>query len=168
MKKLLLVFAVCLFTVSSYAQTQKGKFMLGGSSNLSFLNIKFDGNDDSLNQFQGSVGIGYFVIDNFAINAGLGYTYQKYGDNDSSDSFAFSVGARYYTPINIFVDADFDIQTTNSTTGTGVTLGAGYAIFLNDKVALEPAVGYRIGLSSKDDGTKYNAFGVNLGFSFYF
>lgn len=176
MKKILLVLAVSLFAFNAFAQTEKGAFRVGGAADLSFINSKFDGDDDSTNNINLGVDAGYFVIDNLSINLGLGFGYTKIGDSNAT-AFGVNVGARYYLPVKVFFDAAFDLTYSKAKindvsgdglTGTGVTLMAGYAWFLNERIAIEPAIGYRLGLSNKDDGTKQNNFGVQIGFGLYF
>lgn len=174
MKKVLVVLVASLLAVGAFAQTEKGKFRVGGNADLSFLNTKYDGADKSDNDFNFGANAGYFVIDNLAVEAGVGFGYSKDGAKDvSSTAYTLNIGARYYLPVKVFVGANFEflgakVGDADSATGTGLNLLAGYAIFLNDKVAIEPALGYRLGLGNKDKGTKFNQFGAQVGFSLFF
>jgi hypothetical protein len=174
MKRILFILAVSLFAVGAMAQTEKGKFRLGGDLDLSFLNTKLDVEGaEATNSFNLGVDAGYFVIDNLSVNAGLGFGYAKDGgDDDASTEYAFALGARYYLQSKIFFGGDFDLFTLkygdNSATGTGFTPQIGYAWFVKDNVAIEPAIGYRLGLTNKDDFTKFNGFGINIGLSVHF
>ena len=174
MKKVLFIVALSLFAIGAFAQTEKGKFRIGGDANVGFASTKLDGASNSNTDLNLGVEAGYFVIDNLSINAGLLLGYEKIGgDDDATNTYGLQLGARYYLPSKIFFGAAFDVISSkygsyDSQTGTGLTLGAGYALFLNDKVAFEPSIGYRLGLSDKDKGTKANIFAINLGFSFYF
>jgi hypothetical protein len=174
MKRILFILAVSLFTVSAMAQTEKGKIRLGGDLDLSFLNTKYDYEGaKASNSFNLGVNGGYFVIDNLSVNAGLGFDYTKAGgDDDALTTFGFSLGARYYLQSKIFFGGDFDIISQkygdDSFTGTGFTPSIGYAWFVKDNIAIEPAIGYRLGLSNKDDGTKFDGFGINIGLSVHF
>jgi hypothetical protein len=175
MKRILFILAVSLFTVSAMAQTEKGKIRLGGDLDLSFLNVKPDiDGAKATNTFNLGVNGGYFVIDNLSVNAGLAFGYEKAGgDDDAATAFGFSLGARYYLQSKIFFGGDFDIISSkygdeDSFTGTGFTPSIGYAWFVKDNIAIEPALGYRLGLSNKDDGTKFNGFGLNIGLSVHF
>ena len=172
MKKFFIFLAVSLFTVSAFAQTEQGKIRIGGDSGFNFLNSKINGDDDSMNNFDIGLGGSYFFIDNFAADVELMFDYSKYGDFDAESTFGIGIGVRYYLPPKIFVGASFDVLNMKvgdeSASGTGVTLKAGYAAFLSDKIAIEPSVGYRIGLSDKDKGTQINNLFISVGFSFYF
>lgn len=174
MKKIFVLLAVSLFSVSAFAQTEKGAIRLGGNTNLGFSSLKSDGADKSNSYFNLGVDAGYFVIDNLSIDVGFGFEYAKAGGADDADTgFDVNLGARYYLPMKVFFGAAFDFQSAkygggDSVSGTGLTLGAGYAWFLSDKVAFEPMIGYRLGLTDKDKGTKYNAFGLQMGVSVFF
>ena len=172
MKNLLLILVLLCTTVGVAAQTEAGKIRVGGSSNLSFLNTKHDGFDDKMNELDFEVSGGYFIIDNLSLDLGLHFGYEKDGDDDASSAFIGELGARYYLPTKIFVGASFDFlslkQGDSSASGTGVNLKAGYSWFVKDNIALEPVVGYRIGLSKKDDYTKYNELSIRLGLSVFF
>jgi len=72
-------------------------------------------------------------MNNFFLQAGYGYSYNKVGDFSSSGSI---------------VDLEF-----------------GYAAFLNDNVALEPALYYNANFF---DGYTGSDLGIKLGFQIYF
>ena len=164
---IILVFSLC--AIGAMAQTEKGKFRLGGDINLGFLNTDYS-SDYKTNGFNIYANGGYFIMDNLSLDLGLGYNWAKIDGFDGSSSLRGEIGARYYLPINVFLGASFDAATYNNgdNLGTGVNLKAGYAWFIRDNIALEPAIGYRLGLSNKNDGTKYNEFGAKLGLSVYF
>lgn len=165
MKKLLLV-AMMAFGLTANAQetksqTSKGKFVIEANTgaattgSTAFSLTSVDGNT------MWNVGLdgGYFVMDNLAVKAGLGY-----GDTGESDAFSYKIGAEYYINGQIPVEVDF---TGTSFTGNSVNwlgLQAGYAWFLGEHVSVKPAVRYNIGL---EDGQK-GAFQGLIGFSLFF
>lgn len=80
MKKLLVLGAVALFGAMN-AQTEKGSWVVGGSTTLGFnsANTKYknDGNSvdgPKVSTFNVTPSVGYFVIDKLAIGLDLGYT----------------------------------------------------------------------------------------------
>lgn len=175
MKKIFItIVAFAAIATGAFAQTEAGKIYVGASSDLGFYYDKADGADDGASTFGLDVNGGYFVIDNLSVNAQLGFGYSKFGDADAQTEFTFGVGARYYLPMKIFFGAMFDYTSTNpggdadAQADPGLTLGAGYALFLNDNIAIEPFVGYRLGFGDKDKGLKHNEFGIKIGFGIYF
>ena len=172
MKKLTILLFALLITVGASAQTEQGKMRVGGTSDLGFSSIKQDGADNSTNSFDVSLGAGYFLINNLSLDLGLGFGYEKEGDADAFTTLGAEIGARYYLPVKVFLRAAFDVfnikMGDNSATGTGIQFGAGYAAFINSFIAIEPQVGYRLGLSDKEKGTKSNGLFIEVGFSFYF
>lgn len=166
MKKLL-VAAMMVFGLAANAQettssqTAQGKFVIeantgsNATGNTSFSLLSSDGNT------AWSVGAegGYFVIDDLAVKAGLGYV-----DNGTSDAFRYKIGAEYYILGKIPVGVDF--------TGSSYTFGSinwlglqgGYAYFLGENVSIKPALRYNIGLEEGQKG----AFQGLIGFALYF
>lgn len=172
MKKLFVILAVSCFATTAFAQTEQGAFRIGGAADLSFLNTKVEGASDSSNEIDLGIDAGYFVIDNLSVNLGVNFTNTTMG-NTGSTAFGGELGVRYYFPPKVFVDAGFDVFNTkvkgsDSVTGTGLNLTAGYAAFITDNIAVEPTIGYRLGLSDKDKGTQADGFGVGVGFGLYF
>ena len=178
MKKLIFTFvAVAAMVTSAFAQTEAGKIYVGASSDLGFTSAKVDGDNNSSNIFGLDVNGGYFIIDDLSVNAELGFSYSSY-DKNSSNTFSIGVGGRYYLPMKVFFGAMFDFSSTGQSydgksvgdrrSSMGVTLGAGYAIFVNDNVAIEPMLGYRLGFGDKAKDLVYNAFGIIVGFGIHF
>lgn len=80
MKKLFLVGALALFGAIN-AQTEKGSWVVAGSTTLGFNSIKsevkYDGvteDGPTLSTFTLTPSVGYFVMDNIAVGLDLGYT----------------------------------------------------------------------------------------------
>jgi hypothetical protein len=189
MKKLLLaVVAVVLSLGSSLAMDpiEKGTYMLnpqllnlGGSSNT----FKFDGGPDVvLKQFGFTFMGGYAVMDNLLSTGQLGYQYMKLEDLKVQVA-SVGVGAKYYTPMNLFGGVNFLYNMGKADAGGDdfkVNFGelrfdVGYSLELTSAVRLEPTVSYGLkvlGGDLKIDGTevaklKYNGFIVNIGVSIF-
>lgn len=104
---------------------------------------------------------GYFVMDNLAIKAGLGYA-----DNDFSDgTFVYKVGAKYYIGGEFPVGLDFTGASSDGENANWVGAQAGYAWFVADNVSIEPTVRYNITL---DENKAESAFQGLIGFAFHF
>ncbi len=121
---------------------------------------------------------GYFIADNFAIKAGLGYSNNSVepdgGEKTTYDGMSWMLGSKYY--INSKFPVQLDLRGTNLAGTVGsveddqddpLWLGfqAGYAWFLNDYLALEPGVKYNLSLSDYSDG---GAFEFRVGFAAFF
>ena len=172
MKKLFLVGALALFGAmnaqtakSSNGATAKGKWVietnagsplhyLGGSTAFSLTSV-----DGETRWNVGAEG-GYFVADNFAVKAGLGY-----GDSDfSKGTFTYKLGAQYYFNGNIPVGVDFTGFSTDGESVNYVGVEGGYAWFVAPNIAVTPKVRYNI--ATKD--TYESAFQGLIGFSLFF
>jgi outer membrane protein len=92
----LLLSALVISSVS--AQTSHGNMMVGGA--LSFSTTSYQGNSDLGNSSTTfSPGFGYFVIDNLAVGANIGFsgsTNDTGGTKTERTSFSFGPFARYY------------------------------------------------------------------------
>lgn len=179
MKKLLLSAAIAVFgllqvnaqEVSEGGQTSKGKWLieantgfgggglLGHSANTGFGLTSIDG------ETIWSIGAegGYFVIDNLAIKAGLGYT-----DYEGSSTFTYKLGAKYYISSMIPIQVDVTGASLDEINENALWLGlqGGYAIFLGKNVSIEPGLRYSHPLNENivDEGI----FEFRVGFALHF
>lgn len=174
MKKLLLIAAVAVFGFTANAQDDSSSALSEGSwvvevntgswttGSTAFSLTSVDG------ETMWSVGAeaGYFVMDNLAVKAGLGFS-DNGGDGAGSTSFAYKVGAKYYIsgqfPVGVdFTGASFkDFDENPSYIG----IQGGYAWFIADNVSIEPTLRYNLSMNSDfyDD-----AFQGLIGFAFHF
>lgn len=178
MKKLLIAFLLLLTSVGTYAQFNKGRMLVGGQLSLTnHLDSEFKGTSFSLTpQF------GYFVINNLAVGAGINYSAQKIKSDDYSyfsNSLQFQPFVRYYFKPGIFVHGSYAIgagktEWTSDESSYNIyswNTSVGYAIFLNDHVAIEPMLGYNwYTVNGKGtDGTKASSSSLffQVGFQIY-
>ncbi|TDQ25512.1 hypothetical protein [Tenacibaculum caenipelagi] len=167
MKKLLLVIAMVAtgFTANAQeanGQTEKGKWLIetntgfgaGHIANTGFYLASSDGNTS---WGVGAEG-GYFIADDLAIKAGLGY-------NDNSEAFSYKVGAKYYINSMIPVQADLSGYSVTGASPMWLGIQGGYAIFLGDNVSVEPGLRYNYGIGDAEDN---NVFQLNIGFALHF
>lgn len=164
MKKVVLsVFAVLVVFAAS-AQIEKGTWLASGGSNLSFTSNNEDAGDYS--EFDVNVKAGYFVIDNLAVGLLVGYNKLNFNADgaDSPDATtAIGLFGRYYVNGNVLLGANFASAKSGDLSGTQIGLEAGYAIFLNNAVAIEPALNYNI-FGGDLEGAQ---FGLNVGISVF-
>ena len=170
MKKLFLVGALALFGAmnaqtakSSNGATAKGKWVIetNAGSPLHFLGSTAFSLTSVDGETQWNVGAegGYFVADNFAVKAGLGY-----GDFGGDDLVTYRLGAQYYFNGNIPVGVDFTGASTDGESVNYVGVEGGYAWFVAPNIAVTPKVRYNI--ATKD--TYESAFQGLIGFSLFF
>jgi len=178
MKKLLLsLVAVAGLIYSANAQTEKGKFILGG--NVGFNSTKVSGAPKSDVSFSIVPQVGYFVGNNFAIGTGVGYTYDKQvSDNNLNQAFQVSPFGRYYVNLsdqfkffgqlsvpmafgnNKVVDAQGETGAkVGSTTSIGVNVAPGFAFFPTKRIGIEVSVN---GLGYENYQVKNEATGAKV------
>jgi outer membrane protein len=164
MKNLLLTTFLLLSAMLVDAQISRGTMMIGGSVEFNSEKYKTEENGQTdtnvtSTSFTLSPEFGYFVVDNLALGAGIGL-YNTVSKNNAADSKNVNTGiavtpfVRYYLG-NVFFhgQAGFGsgknnyerpgFESEGKSSFTNWNLGAGYAIFLNDNVAIEPTLGYQ-------------------------
>ena len=189
MKKFLLIVAVA-FASATYAQTEKGNWMVGSDLAFSFESQKTTKetantkSDNTVSTFKIVPNLNYFVINNLAVGLGLEYHNKKVkGASDSTNTFIVAPNAHYYFPIggNLapFVGAKVGYAwksegSNDSDKARGLVVGgkAGIAYFVNNGAALTGYVGYDyMNLKNKQDNkaeTRIGNFGVGIGVALFF
>jgi hypothetical protein len=167
MKKITLLFLlVGLLGINSIANAQtveKGTIILGGDA--FFTSTSFDGIDDNLTYLSLTPSLGYFVIDDLAIGARVGFGFTSLGDFDATE-FSLGLSARYYVFDGLFPQVGFQFNSlkfndADADTSTDIMFGIGYTSFINKSVALEPMIMYSI--NSEDSST----FGIGIGLQIF-
>ena len=191
MKKLLPLFMAILSVSTAIGQTQEGNilFELGfspasGAVGLGGIDgqlapstgIQFWTSDGSSFFSLGAEG-GYFIMDDLALKAGLGFASFSPDGGDGTSSFLYKLGAKYYINSIIPVQLDFTgstIEDQDAPVGGGTVetpdpfwlgLQAGYALFLADNLSFEPSLRYSSSLNSDFSDTGVLEF--RFGFSFF-
>jgi len=176
MKKLLLsALAVCAFTFSNAQETETSSALSKGSivveANTAFgtahaanTGFAFSSRDGESTYNLGLEG-GYFIMDNLALKAGLGF-----GGDSAADSstFSYKVGAKYYVMGQFPVSLDLNGATIKDYDENPMYLGigAGYAWFVADNISVEPGVRYNATMNDKYD--EEGNFQLNVGFALHF
>lgn len=182
MKKLLFAaFAVFAFTQvnaqedDASNQTSKGKWLIEANTGFSA-----GGGEAGLLQHTANTGFGlisvndvtiwsigteggYFVMDDLAIKAGLGYS-----DFDGTSLFSYKLGAKYYVIGKIPFQIDVNGASIQDSVENPLWLGlqGGYAFFLGKNVSIEP--GLRYSHSLNEDFTDESLFEIRIGFALHF
>jgi hypothetical protein len=169
MKSFTITFLISFFTFLNhgFSQTEKGTLLLGGSA--SYLSV----DDESLINI--NPNLGYFVANKFVVglNAnyinsdgsnilGLGPYVRGYFLTTEKGSIFAQVGYNY-----LKFSGDFDSDSEN-----GYSLGLGYAVFLNNSVALELSGNY-VKYDFANSNTLFSAgdsgiFSFSVGFQIHF
>lgn len=163
-KSILMLVALCVFSLHAMGQTSAGQLFAGGSFNISTNTtsttvggVTQQGDRDF--NFNLGPSVGYFIADNIAIGARLTFDIDRsFSRTDDSWVGANSVGlrpfARYYVEMTdkVFVfgqaDAGFATGRGRSSDGTntvvgqrnnslGVSLGGGIALFPFDQISVD-------------------------------
>lgn len=195
MKKLFLTLtAVSALALASHAQTEQGKFLVGGQ--VGFSTSKYEDIDGKYNAFSINPTAGYFVSDNWAVGTGIGYSWSN---RDNGTNLEYKTNWFNVSPFvrNYIGEGDFKFfsqlsvpmswgkQTTESTSGTeerkferyGVELAPGFAYFPVSNVGIELRVRGLYFESQKDKtndvtnntfGLDVNSLAPTLGVQFYF
>jgi len=192
-KKALLVTISILVVSLSYTQdegrsaTSKGSFLIEantgfGEVSMANTSIIYRSGDGGGEWAIGGEA-GYFVMDNFALKAGLGFSDLGGADNVSGE-FHWKLGAKYYIasrfPFQVDLngskrtfgdDPDNDPNTppveTPNATPLWLGLQVGHAWMVADNVSIEPGLRYGIGLNDDADNIGSD-FGFNVGFNIFF
>ncbi|MHC0442286.1 hypothetical protein [Flavobacterium sp. 3-210] len=170
MKKLILAaIAVMAFGfANAQEQTAKGKWLIeantgfGGNTNVGNTGFQLKSEDGETSWSVGAEG-GYFVADNLAVKAGLGY-------NDlghSVNAISYKVGAKYYLLNKFPLEASYTGASVKDANENPSYLGlqGGYAWFIGNNVSIEPGLRYNI--SMNEDYGK-DVFQFNVGFALHF
>jgi outer membrane protein len=196
MKKVLLFGAVALFTSLS-AQTEKGSWIIGGSTNLGFNSlsskVEFQGKSQDgpkVSSFSFSPSVGYFVADKIAVGldatfASVSQEFKFEGGTDKSTTSTFAImpTATYYfksdskllpylgAGIGFSSVKEDDGNEASTTSGLAWKGKGGLVYLLNQTVGLDLGLTY-LGTSGKNDDFKDVKFmtstiGVSAGITIF-
>ena len=176
MKKLtFLLGAVCCLVFTTHAQdgsqTSQGSWLIEANTGFGGDGIAARSANTSFGLFTSggttiwSIGAegGYFIADDLALKAGLGYS-----DFDGTTIFSYKLGAKYYVISAIPIQVDVTGASIQDSTENPLWLGlqGGYAIFLTDHISIEP--GLRYNLSLNEDFSDDGIFEFRIGFALFF
>ena len=154
---------------STGGQTSEGKWLIEANTGNAMLGTTgfYFASQDGESQYNIGLDGGYFIMDNLALKAGLGFGGNKPDGGESSSTFSYKLGAKYYIMSMIPVQVDYSGSNTKDFDENPSYLGlqAGYAVFLGQNVSIEP--GIRFNKSLNED--YYNdVFQLNIGFALHF
>jgi hypothetical protein len=175
MKKIILsILAVAAFGTANAqdkdangGQTSKGKWLIEANTGNAMLGTTgfYFASSDGESEYNIGLDGGYFVMDDLAIKAGLGY-----GGDSATDStiLSYRLGGKYYVKSMIPVTLDLTGASIKDAEENPMWLGigAGYAWFLGQNVSIEPGLRYNHSLN--ENFTDKGVFQLNIGFALHF
>ncbi|MFQ6602350.1 hypothetical protein [Flavobacterium sp. C3NV] len=173
MKKIILA-AIAVMTVgfaSAQEQTKKGKYLIEGNTSFGATGTGNTGfalsSEDGTTSWNIGAEGGYFVMDNLAVKAGLGYgdTGADYGGS----MFSYKVGAKYYVINKIPFELSYTGASVKDADENPSYLGiqGGYAWFIGNNISIEPGLRYNLTLND-NYGTGKDVLQFNIGFALHF
>lgn len=194
MKKVILSIALLSgIAFTTQAQTEKGKFIVGGNVSYNTLKTDADGAKAS-HDFSIVPNVGYFVSDNIAVGTGIGFQTSKASsesDFGKKNAFVIAPFGRHYVPVaekfKFFsqlsvpmafgttkaIDGDLEVgDKTGSSTSIGVALSPGFAYYPSSKIGIEFALNgiaynnYRVEDANGNDikGAGTDSFSIGANF----
>ena len=160
-KNISLIVLLLTFSFNSFSQIEKNTLMIWGSA--SFDNQHTKSTNNTSTSLKINPQFGFFFADNFAVGAVFGIN--NFG---SVKSWSASPFVRYYLKY-LFTEVSYGLKREtigDFSDNSSVLKGSiGYAVFLNDNVALEPSLYYSQNFAGgKTYGSNY---GIQLGLQIY-
>lgn len=195
--KTFLLAGILLLSAATFAQTEKGQFVVSGKTSLDFTYSKTKleaGNlPDVVSQDKYdltiSPAIGYFVLDNFAVALQASYGINDGKSGNEMSQFSLIPSVMYYFPVSEivrpFVQAGagyVNISTKNPLSSGGTATqsfngytwagGIGLAFFVKENVSIDLTGQYAsVNTSFSGDSSikmDMNGFSGSIGFSLFF
>jgi len=189
-KAILFVFTCSFLALSAKSQTtEKGRFLIGGESNLNFSSmtyeLEYEGESEELGKvttLSFSPHVGYFIIDNLAIGVTFPFSYAKEKDEDKSEyiekTVQFAPFIKFYMGKGIvkpylrgslgigksyssYNDPVNDESDKNTAKTTSYNLGAGVGIFINKTISIDLGLNYSHTKLHPENDDSYYSVNIN-------
>ncbi len=154
MKKLLTILLLAIISISVYSQIEKpitkGNLIVGGTGSLT---LSLENNISDSGPFVPAKGtsislnptLAYFVADNFALGL-MGATSLFFDDGYKDQSIGIGPTISYYFNNGIFSRSEllktYGKGDNSKSDSFQFNIGAGYALFINSRVSIEPIIKY--------------------------
>ena len=149
-KTLLIIIPLIIYNLANSQETRptsKSAILIGGGASGGWQVYNLNQNEDRTNVFYFSLSpsLGYFVKDNLALGASSSTYLYSYTDSESVMSLGFAPFIKNYFEngfvLNGSAGYNFILNKENNdndiTNNLSLSIGFGYALFLNSKVSLE-------------------------------
>ncbi|MFK8006016.1 MAG: outer membrane beta-barrel protein [Saprospiraceae bacterium] len=168
MKKQITLIILLFTSIFTFAQTDEGNKLVGGT--VSF-GTQFVQNNDNLLFLNFNPNYGKFVTDHVAAGAGINLNFQKQSNNNVTSLSILPFGRYYVGDSDVIqfyaeVKGGFIYQRVSNIGGTAnnngfqVNAGPGVAFFLNENVSLDLLVNYEY--------LRFDEFAINKRLTFNF
>ncbi|MDD2512009.1 MAG: outer membrane beta-barrel protein [Proteiniphilum sp.] len=165
--KIVLLLVVISFSTLSFAQTNKGNWIVSGNSSLQVSSSKLEGAGSSTTTVVFNPSLGYFVTDGLAVGASVNLL-----SSDGTTVYAILPAVSYYfqtqSQVKPFVEVGIGYGgiSADSDSSGGLVLGAdaGIVYLINQNIGINLGMQY---LRGDYDGFVNNTFGGVLGFSIF-
>jgi hypothetical protein len=149
--------------------TTQGNMIIGGSG--SFYWRKSSGTNGSLIGMYLEPTAAWFVVDYLAVGAGIS-TGLYFNDGETSYTLGIGPLVKYYSDFGLVFSAqatyEYSHYPSTKTSWFALKPGIGYAIFLNQKVSLEPTLTYQFSSEKNNSSTqKTNRIGIDIGLTIF-
>lgn len=142
MKKTFIIISVLgIFICSSFAQFNTGTKSVSGT--ISWSKNTYDG-EDEVSLLTIAPSIGYFVMDNIAVNGSLNMLTLSY-EGESESITGFGIGAKYYVN-NLYAGASYNsLKYEDEDALNSLLIEGGYLYGINESVFLDVGIDYLMG-----------------------
>jgi len=173
MKKLLFFAAFAVLGMTTmFAQTEKGAWLI--EINTGFGEVSTSTTGLALRSVDGNTSwafggeVGYFIMDDLALKAGVGYG--DPGVDGIDGTFNWKFGGKYYIAKKFPVGVDINGSSSDGFSPMFVGIQGGYAWFVAENVSIEPGIRYGFGVGDDADllTGDNGVFSFNVGFNIFF
>lgn len=159
--KMVILILIVVFTISSYAQIQKGVYSIRGSASYAKNEMEYSSFTVKTTSFTFSPALTYFLTDYIEMNWSVNYNELRSNNlffNSSNTFTTVSAGLRLYYPIkDIALFGGSAIGRTDASRRMSYSIEGGLDYFIFSNISLEPVIVYSNEETDtmKSTGTKF-------------
>lgn len=168
---LLLVLSITTMMSAQTSPTSKGNFVIEtavlANSSTPNTGLGYTTVENGVKTFNIGLNGGYFVADNLALKAGLGYGEARFNQTSFGKTWAYRVGAEYNIVGSFPVEVSYAKVMTRNTLYSNpqyLSTQVGYNWFVAPNVGVKPLIRYDISLTDR----YVDVLSMGVGFGYYF